>query len=57
MRHENTLKNRNNFPPFKVILLFCALIKMLRQKLYIISDTTGFATANSTTVTTSATTR
>jgi len=54
MRHENTLKNRNNFPPFKVILLFCALIKMLRQKLYIISDTTGFATANSTT---SATTR
>ena len=57
MRHENTLKIPNNFPLFKILLLFCAQIKMVQQNLHIISNTTGFATANGTTIITSTTTR
>jgi hypothetical protein len=57
MRHENTLKIPNNFLPFKILLLFCAQIKMVQQNLHIISNTTGFATANGTTTITSTTTR
>jgi hypothetical protein len=57
MRHENTLKIPNNFLSFKVILLFCARIKMVHTNLHIISNTTGFAAANGTTITTSTTTR
>jgi hypothetical protein len=44
MRHENTLKNPNNFPSIKVILLICDPIKMAPNSTYItISQNAHFA--------------